>query len=310
MSIASGSYSTSPISGLGDVFAATSRSITSMAGIRGVYKRSDGSRTTVIILSTVLPVFGCILIAGAVFTCFRCRRKQTQLFSRGISPIDDEEIATWKGNRQEKELENGAASAAVVDRNGHQKHESVESTRKPASVIIYSTSRHSEERSPRLQNYYGKRSFDGHKLSFDKEIPSTPILARAPNAREGLTDDTIPGDDPFVQNPRRQTSRLSKMPPTVQQPRQTHARTKSARSSFSLRSFGDHIKGYDSDVELTPRTSQDYQEGPSRHRHARVFSSSSVPPRVSHSNEWPGPSGLTPAPLVLVRMEDIGRAIG
>lgn len=310
MSIASGSYSSSPSSGLGDVFAVSTRIVTSAADIRGMHRRSNGDRTTVVILSTVLPVIGCLLIAGAVFICLRCRRRQTQLFSRAISPIDDDEIATWKGNRPEKEIENGASSAVVADSTGHQKHVSVDSTRKPAGVIVYSNARQSEERSPRLQNYYGKRSFEGHKLSFDKDIPSTPILARAPNAREGLTDDTVPGDDPFLQSPRRQMSRLSKMPPTVQQPRQTHTRTKSARSSFSLRSFGDHIKGYDSDVELTPRASQDYQDGPSRYRPARVFSSSSVPPRVANSSDWPGPSGLTPAPLALVRREDIGRAIG
>ncbi|ROW11513.1 hypothetical protein VMCG_00982 [Cytospora schulzeri] len=298
-------------SGLGGVFAAVSRSITSATDSRGIHKRSDDNRTTVIILSTVLSVLGFFLIVGAVFACIRCHQRRTQLFSRAISPIDDDEIATWKGNRQEKELENGAASAVVVDRNGHRKHESVDSTRKPPSVIVYSHPRQSEERSPRLQNYYGKRSLDGRKMSFDKEVPSTPILARAPNAREGLTDDTVPGDDPFVQSPRRHTSRLSKMPPpTVQQPRQTHTRTKSARSSFSMRSFGDHLKGYDSDVELTPRASQDYQDGPPRHRPARVFSSTSVPPRVSHPNDWPGPSVLVPAPLALVRREDIGRAIG
>lgn len=303
MLIASGDSSSTPRPGLGGVFAAVLRSISPTADIRGIHKRSDDNRTAVIILSTVLPVFGGLLIAGALFACFRCRRRRTQLFSRGISPIDDDEIATWKGNRQEKELENGAGSAVVADHHDHQKHESVDSTRKPASVIVYSNSRQSEERSPRLQNYYGKRSLDGRKMSFDKEVPSTPILARAPNAREGLTDDTVPGDDPFVQSPRRHMSRLSKMPPTIQQPRQAHARTKSARSSFSLRSFGDHFKGYDSDVELTPRTSQDCQDGPSRHRPARVLSS-------SHSNEWPGPRGLVPAPLTIVRKEDIGRAIG
>lgn len=311
MSITSGSYASSPSSGLGGVNAAISDSITSAAEIRGIYKRSDDSPTTVIILSAILPVFGCLLIAGAMLAYFRCRRKQTQLFSRGISPIDDDEIATWKGSRQ-KELENGASSAVVTDRNGHKKNESVESTRKPAGVIVYSNTRQSEERSPRLQIYCGKGSVDGHKPSFDKEVPSTPILARAPNAREGLTDDTVPCDDPFVQSPRRQTSRLSRMGPAVQPPRQAHARTKSARSSFSLRSLGDHIKGgYDSDLELAPRASQDGgQDAASRHRPVHVFSSSSVPPRVSHSSDRPGPSGLRPAPLALVRREDIGRAIG
>ncbi|KUI66450.1 hypothetical protein VM1G_01856 [Cytospora mali] len=312
MFVASGGHSSGPNSGTGGVSGAVIRSITSAGDFRRSYKRSDSNRTTVIILSTVLSVFGCFLIAGAVFACVRCRQRRTQLFSRAISPIDDDEIATWKGNRHEKDFENSAGPAVVEGQSGHQKHESVGSTRKPASVIVYSNSRQSEERSPRLQNYHGKRSLEGRgKVSFDKEVPSTPIQARAPNAREGLTDDTVPGDDPFVQSPKRHTSRLSKMPPAVQQPQKAHARTKSARSSFSMRSFGDHhVKGYDSDVELTPRTSQDYQQqdGPSRHRPARVFSSSSVPPQLSQSNDWPGPGGLTPAPLV--RREDIGRAIG
>ncbi|KAK7744189.1 hypothetical protein SLS53_003710 [Cytospora paraplurivora] len=197
----------------------------------------------------------------------------------------------------------------MVDSKGHQKHESVGSTRKPASVIVYSNSQWSEERSPRLPSYYGKRSLDGRKMSFDKEVPSTPILARAPNAREGLTDDAVPGDDPFVQSPKRHTSRLSKVPPSIQSPRQAHTRSKSARSNFSLHSLGDHLKNYDSDVELTPQASHDQQDGPPRRKPSRVFSSSSIPPRSSLSDDWPGPSGLSPTP-VAIRREDIGRAIG
>lgn len=298
-------------SGVGRVTAAVIRSITSVPNVRGIYKRSDGSQSTTIILSTVLSVLGCSLVAGSVFAYVRYRRRRTQLFSRAVSPIDDDEIATWKGNRQEKELENGRTGiVAMADSKGHQKHESVGSTRKPASVIVYSNSQWSEERSPRLPSYYGKRSLDGRKMSFDKEAPSTPILARAPNAREGLTDDAVPGDDPFVQIPKRHTSRLSKVSPSIQPPRQAHTRSKSARSNFSLHSLGDHLKSYDSDVELAPQASRDQQDGPSRRKPARVFSSSSVPPRSSLSDDWPGPSKLSPTPAVAIRREDIGRAIG
>lgn len=267
---------------------------------------SEGNRTTVIVLSTVLSVVGVILIIGAALVCLRCRRRRSKLFRRGITPIDDDEIETWKNKRNEKELGDDAGTTGYGDNNGHVKHESVSSTRKSTSVIVYSNSRRSEERSPRsprTQFHYGKRSLDGRKISLDKELPQTPIQARAPNAREGLTDDAVPGDDPFIQHPRRQASRLSKMPPNhPQQPRHAHTRT---RSSFSLRSLGDHIRSYDSDVELTPRTSHDCHDYQGRHsndQHSRGFSSSSIPPRLSLSNDWPGSPQL--------RQDMIGRAIG
>lgn len=265
---------------------------------------SDLNRTTVIVLSTVLSVVGVILVVGAALFCLRCRRRRSKLFRRGITPIDDDEIETWKSSRREKELGDDAGLTRYGDNHGHVKHESVSSTRKSTSVIVYSNARRSEERSPRsprTQFQYGKRSLDGRKISFDKELPQTPIQARAPNAREGLTDDAVPGDDPFIQYPKRQTSRLSKNPPNhPQQPRHAHTRT---RSSFSLRSLGDHIRGYDSEVELTPRTSHDchdYQARRSNDHHSRVFSS--IPPRLSLSNDWPGSPRL--------RQDMIGRAIG
>lgn len=286
--------------------ATASPNTTSSPDNRNGSNSPDGNRTTVIVLSTVLSVVGVILIVGAALLCLRCRRRRSKLFRRGITPIDDDEIETWKSSRREKELGDDAGLSGYGDHNGHVKHESVSSTRKSTSVIVYSNARRSEERSPRsprTQFHYGKRSLDGRKISFDKELPQTPIQARAPNAREGLTDDAVPGDDPFIQYPKRQTSRLSKTPPThPQHPRHAHTRT---RSSFSLRSLGDHIRGYDSEVELTPRTSHDcheYQGRRSNDRHSRVFSSSSVPPRLSLSNDWPGSPQL--------RQDMIGRAIG
>ncbi|KAK2611155.1 hypothetical protein N8I77_004528 [Diaporthe amygdali] len=285
--------------------ATASPNITASPDNRSGSDLSGGNRTTVIVLSTVLSVVGVVLVVGAALVCLRCRRRRSKLFRRGITPIDDDEIETWKNKRHEKELGDDAEPTAYADNNGHVKHESVSSTRKSTSVIVYSNTRRSEERSPRsprTQYHYGKRSLDGRKISLDKELPQTPIQARAPNAREGLTDDAVPGDDPFIHYPKRQASRLSKMPPNPQQPRHAHTRT---RSSFSLRSLGDHFRGYDSDVELTPRTSHDhhdYQGRPSHERHSRVFSSSSIPPRLSLSNDWPGSTPL--------HEDMIGRAIG
>ncbi|KAL1860452.1 hypothetical protein Daus18300_009226 [Diaporthe australafricana] len=285
--------------------ATASPNITPTPDNSGGSDSSDGNRTTVIVLSTVLSVVGVVLVVGAALVCLRCRRRRSKLFRRGITPIDDDEIETWKTKRHEKELGDDAGLTAYADNSGHVKHESVSSTRKSTSVIVYSNNRRSEERSPRsprTQFNYGKRSLDGRKISLDKELPQTPIQARAPNAREGLTDDAVPGDDPFIHYPRRQASRLSKMPPNLQQPRHAHTRT---RSSFSLRSLGDHFRGYDSEVELTPRTSHDCHNSsgrPSHERHSRVFSSSSIPPRLSLSDDWPGSTQL--------RQDMIGRAIG
>lgn len=292
-------YTSTPGYGLvSTTSAATSQSSSSIGDNHSETRQSNGSdRTTVIILSTVLSVFGCLVIAVVMWACIRCRRRRTKLFSRGITPIGDEEIETWKGHRNEKSLEadvpqhSAHPPAGSHSRGYHQKQESTSSVRKPPSVIVYA--RQSEELSPRsplTPNYFTKMSFDG-KRSIDKDLPFTPIQARAPNAREGLTDETVPGDDPYLPGPRRRGSRLSKAPRT---PRLAHTRNKSSRSSLSLRSPGEgFFGGYDSDHEIYPS-------------HSRV--SSDVPPRLSLSNDWPAGGGLSPRPLV--RAEEIGRAIG
>jgi hypothetical protein len=57
-----------------------------------------------------------------------------------------------------------------------------------------------------------------------------PVVARAPNARSGLTDEAIPGAAPFVVPARRHSRRLSKAPSAG------HMRNKSRRSSVSVAS--------------------------------------------------------------------------
>ncbi|KAF3769131.1 hypothetical protein M406DRAFT_107730 [Cryphonectria parasitica EP155] len=268
---------------------------------------SDGSRSTIIILSTVLSTIGLIILAGGIWACLRYRRRRSRLFGRGITPIGDDEIETWKGHRNEKGLGDGnqrhAAppfSSSDPNSRGHQKQESTSSTKKPPSVIVYA--RRSEEqwaRSPSTPGHYGQSSWDGGKTSFDKELPFTPIHARAPNAREGLTDEAIPGDVPFVQSPKRQGSRLYKPP---RAPPHAHTRHKSSRSSSSLHRLGDGVRY--SDVDEYRYSHEGYQN---RSRGCSV--SSPPPPRLSLSRDWPdGNGGLSPRPLV--RPDEIGRAIG
>ncbi|PSR92412.1 hypothetical protein BD289DRAFT_335720, partial [Coniella lustricola] len=183
-------------------------------------------QTNVVILSTILSVVGLVIVCGSIWVCIRYRQRRTRLFNRGITPIGDDEIETWKGHRIEKSLE------THLPRRGHRKHESTSSTQKPPSVIVYArTSEEQWVRSPSTPGHNSTMSWDGSRMSFDKELPFTPIHARAPNAREGLTDEAIPGDVPFIQSPRRRGSRLYK-PPRV--PHQAHVRRKSSRSSSSL----------------------------------------------------------------------------
>lgn len=269
----------------------------------------SGDRTTVIVLATVMSVVGCLLIGVSIWMFMRCRRRRSKLFSRGITPIGDDEIETWKGQRREKvhDTDDGPHSPPPQQRRpeedkGHQKSESTTSIKKPPSVIVYA--RKSEEwspRSPTMPDYpFSKMSLDGGgKRSFEKELALSPIQARAPNAREGLTDEAVPGDEPFVSSPKRRGSRLSK---GTRYPHQMHTRHKSNRSSSSLHRLGDRSFGYESDDY---RPSHEFYPS-----HSRV-SSSQEPPRLSLSEDWPagGSGGLSPRPL-LVRAEDIGRAIG
>lgn len=271
------------------------------------------SRTNVIILSTVLSI-GLMIICGSIWVCIQYRRRRTRLFNRGITPIGDDEIETWKGHRVEKSLESNLAHitaqrSSQLSERGHRKHESTGSAKKPPSVIVYArTSEEQWVRSPSTPGHNRTMSWDGSRMSFDKELPFTPIHARAPNAREGLTDEAIPGDVPFLQSPKRRGSRLYKVPRV---PHQAHVRRKSSRSSASLYRLGEEAP-YSDTVPYTDadpyRNSHEYYPGHYR-SYSYSISSPQSPPRLSLSNDWPhdGQELISPR---LIRPEDIGRAIG
>lgn len=311
----SSSVPTSPTASATDIVGQTSPSSKDASG-------KGSAPTLVITLSTVLSVVGALLVVGALMICLKYRRRRIPFFARGISPIDDDEIATWKTSREEKAALAGAGAAAgtrapgsgtYTTRNpGHGKHTSTSSVRKPPSVIVYQ-GRHSQqlprpsgEGSPRSIHHNSPGS--NGRMSFDKDLPQTPIQAVAPNARAGLTDEAVPGDDPFLPSPKRHPSRLSKVPPTMTSPRSNHAHTRTRSSRSSMRSFGGDYGYYtNSDMELSPRTSNDYYNN-MHYGHSRVYSSSSIPPRLSFGEEGVV-GGLSPRPLF--RDNDmIGRAIG
>ncbi|KAK4044519.1 hypothetical protein C8A01DRAFT_42701 [Parachaetomium inaequale] len=309
------------------------------------------NRTLVITLSTVLSAVGLVLFIGAVVLYRRKRQHRLPFLSRGVSPIDDDEIERWKSPRGEKgrfkagdtDVEADAALNKETGAPSHAKQPSTSSVKKPPSVIVYSRAydsqggtRHSTDAESRRSFAQNHPAYGGGKTSFDKALPQTPIQARAPNARAGLTDDSVPGDEPFLFSPKRTPSRLSKLPPNTAHMgggrRVHHARARSSRSS--TRSFGEYYyyggsaggggggsggSRAGSDLELSPRYSQDHvvarhssqhsRNNGHRSSHSRVYSSSSIPPRLSFGDDVLF-GGLSPARPRFPGEGEIGRAIG
>ncbi|KAI1762983.1 hypothetical protein GGR53DRAFT_499591 [Hypoxylon sp. FL1150] len=256
---------------------------------------SDGGNSTLTIaLSTVLSVIGVVLIAAAAYLCTGARRKRIPGFTRGITPIGDDEIATWKSNRSAEKV-----TDRYTTRPSHSQNPSTAtSTRRAPSVIQY---QHGGR--PSLDVASSPRSFIDGKYSFD--LPQVPgaVLARAPNARSGLTDDMVPGDDPFLPSPKRHPSRLHKLPPSSPS---MHGRTKGSRSS-SLRSFAEAAWRQGEG----PETSSPSGSSDARSRsHNRIYSNSTIPPppRLSFGDSEQL-TGLSPPPS---RRQDntIGLAVG
>jgi len=172
----------------------------------------------------------------------------------------------------------------------HTKHGSTSSIKKPPSVIVYSNAQNlggyrtsTDGSSPRSQASYdtGPSSGLNGKMSFNKILPPAPIQAKAPNARAGLTDESIPGDEPFIISHKRQPSRLSKVPSSLSSTqRRAHVRTRSSRSS----SFGDYAYG-GSDQQLAQRHSHDYIPRSYGNANWQAHPSNSTPPRLSFSDE-------------------------
>ncbi|RYC57483.1 hypothetical protein CHU98_g8722 [Xylaria longipes] len=255
-------------------------------------KRDDGTtghETLVIVLSTVLGTIGVVLIGLAAFWFLRSRRRH-RLFNRGLTPIGDDEIATWKVTRpHEKEMEMEMGTERFTS------HVSKDST--GSGRIQYQTGgayRPSTDVAPTPRSFI--------QNSFSLDLPRTPeaaAFARAPNARTGLTDETVPGDDPFVSPLRRQPSRLQKLPPnTPKTLSRASSRTRMVRSQS-------HPENWQGGSDSSPTGSKDANL---RGGLSRLYSSPSTPPNTS-SDDKELLAGLS-APPHPRRHDIIGQAIG
>ncbi|KAI0599445.1 hypothetical protein F4775DRAFT_583296 [Biscogniauxia sp. FL1348] len=275
---------------------------------------TSGNNTLVIALSTVLSVLGAgAIVAAACFCVRRRKRGASLLLRRGITPIGDEEIATWKMDRAvsgEKDMERGDDDNHQYQRYTtrptptHTPHASTSTSRRAPSVIQYQSSPPS--RRPSLEPVSPRSFIHHHQFSLELARPDAAVLARAPNARSGLTDEAVPGDDPFLPSPKRHPSRLQKTPPS---PHHHHVRTKGSRSS-SLKSLAvDGLPATAAVADGSPRASKDMYP---RRTHSRIYSSSSIPPRLSFGDVDTF-TGLSPPPsrrADTTTTTTIGQALG
>lgn len=260
----------------------------------------DNRGTLTIALAITIPAIVLIMLASLL--CYRVRRRKTPFFNRGITPINDEEIESWKADRNSEFNEKSISSRGTGSGNPRHHHQSVSvgSIQKPPSVIVYQN--HSQGGSRISTDYpqsppYNKRSMD---------VPPTPVLARAPNSRPGLTDESVQGAEAFITNVKRHTSRLAKHPPSS--PR--HARSRSTRSSYGVATPGrdtwySHTPDEGSprqSAETFPKPSSSYPPG---HKATRSTPST---PHHDQSDDEIFLGGLSPRPVV--HRSEIGRAIG
>ncbi|KUJ20407.1 uncharacterized protein LY89DRAFT_442736 [Mollisia scopiformis] len=258
---------------------------TSMSSASTVSQAKDSSsishQTLVIILSTVLGSVGLVLLAGALFLLYRFSRGQTPFGHRGASPINDDEIESWR-------------------RSGREKHQMTPPDHGPAIRDVTSLPLHSP-----AWTWAASPSSIRTVSANLSELHS--VVAKAPNARAGLTDEALPGADPFITPPKRQSSRLSKPPPG-------HARTKSRRSSISTKSMWSGRERSSSDLKAKDRHSTWYdQDDEVISSHIRTDNGSSSPGASDFFDGMPS-GGLSPRPksrprLYEISKEDIGRAI-
>jgi hypothetical protein len=229
-------------------------------------------RDLVVILSVVLGVVGLLVIGAAILLVYRFRQGKSPFRNRGASPINDEEIQSWRQMGSEP------------------KH--AHSNSDPRSIVTRQVSIDSIA----LGQAPGWAPFQTQSAMVHPNLPPS-ALGRAPNARAGLTDETVPGAAPFVKTVKRQNSRLSKAPPG-------HVRTKSRRSSTSAKSTrsysgpGRVVTWYDPDT----LEAREYRDGD----HMSNSPGTSI---------WDGhsPGGLSPRPKSQLRQwekeDEIGRAI-
>ncbi|TGO19984.1 hypothetical protein BPAE_0324g00020 [Botrytis paeoniae] len=174
--------------------------------------------TLIIILASVLGTLAIIVVSIAIYL-FRRYRRERSFTGRGVTPIDDSEIESWRRSGNERKVFMGEDLVFDKETGGRDYFQSntIQMAHSPGWTWTASPT------STRTRSTFYPSGISGY-------VPDTPtFLAQAPNARVGLTDEIMPGAEPFIKPAERHRSRLSKSG--------GHSRTKSRRSSLSARSM-------------------------------------------------------------------------
>ncbi|KAG9238725.1 hypothetical protein BJ875DRAFT_13659 [Amylocarpus encephaloides] len=198
-------------------------------------KEDDRRRTLIIILSTVLGSLALLLVGLSICLTRRYRKHKSPFSHRGASPINDEEIASWRTPSSEQKVPIPPTYPPRV-----QDISTIGLAHYPGWMW--------NSQLPRASHSHSHSHSQSHSVSSPSVIipPSPSSMARAPNSRAGLTDETKPGADAYIPPMKRQSSRLSKAPPG-------HSRTKSRRSSLSNRSIWSYNGPSSSNVNVDGR---------------------------------------------------------
>ncbi|KAG5940913.1 hypothetical protein E4U59_002128 [Claviceps monticola] len=266
------------------------------------------TQTLVILLTTIIPS---VLLIAIATILYRVRRRRAKLFARAVTPIDDQEILSWKIDRRESEKPFGVeAIEDTYDQkprqesfHTHRASGSVGSIQKPASVIIYhDLSRYASRSSLSRDTSIMSPSTPNRGDSLDLPPIPVAILARAPNSRPGLTDEAVQGEEAFIAQPKRQTARL---PKSACPSRQRRKRSNSAQTPTSPRTttwYGQTVGS-----ALLPRRSAETLFLDTDVASGDVDSWFTAP-RWGSWDEDVYLGGLSPRPVV--HRSEIGRAIG
>ncbi|MCJ1373172.1 hypothetical protein MMC20_004399 [Loxospora ochrophaea] len=198
--------------------AAPSPSSTAPAPSNGLSSRT---RLIIIIVCVVVGILLLALLAGCICCCLARRRRRR----RTVTPIHDDEVNTWRSPT------NPGRTYVPVDSQTHDPYAGRSPT-VPDMAMVNNAPPLDQHPAHRPQNPF-------------VPVPPQPRKA-APNARAGLTDGTIPGDDPYI----------GAIAPTRQVLRKSHSQSRS-RSGSSGAGLNDSFINQETSKNVLPTHNTD-----------------------------------------------------
>jgi len=144
-----------------------------------------GTNHKTVVIAVVCSVVGVVLLGLilALLCCCLTRRRRKNRKQRIPTPVTDDEVKGWKGGHPEKN-----DRTYIPPQYGHIPDMEAQPMIPPAAAPAAATRRSN----PTIDNHPAYR----HENPF---VPVPPSPRRtAPNSRTGLTDGTVPGDQPYI----------------------------------------------------------------------------------------------------------------